>query len=182
MYVYLACITKRFIDFGCGQNKKEGFYGVNDVETQDTDKVIDLEKDEWPLPSNHFKIVWLNQVAEHIESFYSFMSEVHRITDYNGKVVIKVPYYLSSYQARIDHENQFCENTLDELILGRDDGMSYVDSYFELVELERNWNDFIFVRMLRTFLPDEVVARHVPNAVAGLKFVLTPVKKEDEQS
>lgn len=83
------------VELGCGNQKPDGFYGVDIVDTEATDLIQDLDESEWNLPSNHFEIVGAIDVFKHLENPTQFMEEVWRIAKPNADVVIRGPHFSS---------------------------------------------------------------------------------------
>lgn len=94
------------INVACGQNKQEGFIGVDKIRTDATDIVFDLETFPWSFASDNSvdEIVCIHYV-EHTKDLIKFMDEIYRIMkkpyiDKKGeeikpKVTIIAPYYSS---------------------------------------------------------------------------------------
>ena len=52
---------------------------------------LDLEKDKFPFPDNFFSIIIVNQVFEHLKQIFWVMSEIHRVLQKKGILIIGVP-------------------------------------------------------------------------------------------
>jgi SAM-dependent methyltransferase len=83
------------LDIACGQNKTEGYFGVDISKNPGVDLVWDLEKYPWPLPDNSVDEAVCNHYLEHTEDIMKFMNEVHRILKPGAKVLLVSPYYNS---------------------------------------------------------------------------------------
>jgi len=99
-------INELKIDLGCGDNKKEGFKGIDIAQTPSTDYVVDLTKYPWNIESNSAQEVHCSHYIEHIphdiknpddtrDGLIQFMDEVYRILKPGGKFTIVCPYYTS---------------------------------------------------------------------------------------
>ena len=84
------------LDIACGQNKPEGFYGIDIAKTKEADMVYDLEKFPWPIPDNSVDEATCSHYIEHTKDIIKFMDEVHRILKPGAKILIRAPYYNSS--------------------------------------------------------------------------------------
>lgn len=97
------------LDLGCGENKREGFLGVDLYAA--TDFKVDLTKFPWPFRDNSVEEVWCSHFFEHIPGLtrIPWMDELYRILinddgkgpDENGIVhggtaTIIVPYWSSA--------------------------------------------------------------------------------------
>jgi hypothetical protein len=108
------------INLACGQQKQEGFVGIDKVKTDATDIVLDLEQYPWPIPDNCVDELTCSHYVEHVKDLPSFMDEIHRIMKspyvnkdgekVTSKVTIICPYY-SSMRAMQDpfHIRPICE-------------------------------------------------------------------------
>lgn len=83
------------IDIACGQNKAEGFFGIDIAKAKGVDMVYDLEKFPWPIPDNSVDEAVCNHYIEHTKDIIKFMEEIYRILKPGGKILIRAPYYNS---------------------------------------------------------------------------------------
>lgn len=84
------------LDIACGQNRKEGFKGVDIAPGEGVDFVWDLEKYPWePFKDHLVEEVNISHYAEHVKDLMKFMDEVWRICQHDAKVTIVGPYYTS---------------------------------------------------------------------------------------
>lgn len=85
------------LDLGCGDNKREGFKGVDFVKTKSTDYVHDLFKFPWPFKDSSVEEAHLSHFFEHIPAKLrpKFIDELFRVLAPEAKVTIITPYYNS---------------------------------------------------------------------------------------
>lgn len=85
------------LDLGCGDNKREGFTGVDKFKTASVDVVHDLLKYPWPFKPNSVEEINCSHFFEHIhgKDRPRFMEEVHRVLVPGGKAAFITPYYKS---------------------------------------------------------------------------------------
>lgn len=85
------------LDLGCGDNKKEGFTGIDFVQTPSVDIVHDLFIFPWPIESDTVEEVHSSHFFEHVPGLIrpKFMDELYRIMKPGAKATIIVPYGLS---------------------------------------------------------------------------------------
>lgn len=94
------------LDLACGDNKKEGFIGVDMVETSSVDIIHNLNIYPWPFEDNSVDEIYCSHYIEHIphnignlkdkrDGLIQFMDEVYRILKPNGKINLIAPYYKS---------------------------------------------------------------------------------------
>lgn len=82
------------LDLGCGDNKKEGFTGVDKFKTPSVDVVHDLLEYPWPFKDNSVEEVHSSHFLEHVPGMDRprFMEELYRILVPGGKASIITPY------------------------------------------------------------------------------------------
>jgi SAM-dependent methyltransferase len=83
------------IDIACGQNKAEGFFGIDIAKAPGVDMVYDLEKFPWPIADNSVDDAICNHYIEHTKDIIKFMDEIYRILKPGAKILIRAPYYNS---------------------------------------------------------------------------------------
>lgn len=94
------------INLACGQQKTEGFIGIDKVKTDATDIVFDLETHPWDfIPDNSVDELTCSHFIEHVQHLVPFMDDIYRIMrspwvnkdgeKVNSKVTIIAPYYSS---------------------------------------------------------------------------------------
>lgn len=93
------------LNIACGQQKQEGFIGIDKVKTGATDIVWDLETYPFPFEDNSVDEAMISHFIEHVKDLPSFMDEIHRIMKspyvnkegekVTSKVTIVAPYYSS---------------------------------------------------------------------------------------
>jgi len=80
------------LDLACGDNKREGFQGVDVHKTPAVDIVADLFKPKWPIKSNSVDEVHCSHFIEHHPDLCLFWSELYRIMKPGGTATIIAPY------------------------------------------------------------------------------------------
>lgn len=84
------------LDLACGQNKQQGFKGVDIAPGPGVDFVVDLEKFPWKeFEDGSVEEIYCSHYVEHVPDLMKFMNEVWRICEDNAKVVFVAPYYTS---------------------------------------------------------------------------------------
>ena len=84
------------LDLGCGQNKAQGYVGLDARDVPGVDIVHDLTETPWPLPDDCVTLTRLSHVWEHIPPWKTIavMAEIHRVSRHNALVFISAPYGL----------------------------------------------------------------------------------------
>lgn len=85
------------LDLACGQNKTEGYVGVDIWPGEGVDIVHDLRVRPWPFADQSVEEVVCNQFFEHLtgEERMGFMDELWRVMKVDAKAVFVTPYYTS---------------------------------------------------------------------------------------
>jgi predicted SAM-dependent methyltransferase len=94
------------IDLASGNNKREGFFGIDIATCKGVDCVMDLSKYPWDIKSNSVEEINCSHYIEHIphdiknpndsrDGLIQFMNELYRIMKVGGKATITAPYYTS---------------------------------------------------------------------------------------
>jgi len=82
------------LDLGAGQNKKEGFRGVDILPGSDI--TFDLFKPKWTFAKdNSVDELNISHFIEHVLDLMAFMNECHRILKPGGQMTVIAPYYSS---------------------------------------------------------------------------------------
>jgi len=94
------------LDLGAGQNKRQGFTGVDIWEGSDI--VWDLFKFPWPFDDNSVEEISMSHFFEHIPAKLrgTLMDEAYRILIDNGKMTVISPYF-SSMRAIQDYTHEW---------------------------------------------------------------------------
>jgi hypothetical protein len=85
------------LDLGCGDNKREGFYGIDIAKTAACDYQFDLTKTPWPIDDEVVDSIHCSHFFEHLDGAerIAFMHECYRILKDGKQMVIIVPHWSS---------------------------------------------------------------------------------------
>lgn len=81
------------LDIACGQNKKNGFIGV-DI-WPGADIIWDLSCYPWPFEDCSVDEIYCSHFIEHVSDLVSFMNELYRIMKVGAQACLIAPYYTS---------------------------------------------------------------------------------------
>ncbi|MFI3241346.1 MAG: glycosyltransferase [Alphaproteobacteria bacterium] len=97
---------KRWLEIGPGNERIEGFEGLNIVKNNATDYIADVAKDGIPFINESFDLVYSSHFLEHIEWYKTkdVIIEMYRVLKKGGHVEIHVPDGLKIAKAFVDAE------------------------------------------------------------------------------
>ena len=87
--------TRIKLDIACGQNKQQGYVGIDLSPNVGAELVHDLEQYPWPVEDDLVEEAFCSHYVEHVSDLCAFMNELYRILMPGGKVTIITPYYTS---------------------------------------------------------------------------------------
>ncbi|MBE3086934.1 MAG: methyltransferase domain-containing protein [Bacteroidetes bacterium] len=85
-------ISQSKLDLACGQNRQEGYFGIDVKPGEKVDAVVDLEQFPWPIESESADDIFCSHYVEHTPDLIKFMDEVYRILKPGGKIKVIAPY------------------------------------------------------------------------------------------
>lgn len=80
------------LDIACGDNKREGFTGIDKFKTPSVDIVHDLTVYPWPFEDSSIDEIYCNHYIEHVVDLCAFYSEIYRILKVGGTGTLLCPY------------------------------------------------------------------------------------------
>jgi len=155
------------LDIGCGQNKKQGFIGIDIIKMPGVDIVCDLDKEKIPLKSNSVEEVFSMHFMEHTRNLVAIMEEIWRVCKNGATVIIAVPYYNSIGAFRDPtHKRFFTYNTFDHFTVTNKVPSFYSSVKFKIIKKKilffpSNSNIFGKIRFLH-MLPFQIIANIFP--------------------
>lgn len=81
------------LNLGCGEFKKEGYINLDYVPSLNPDVIHNLNEFPYPFPENYFNLIEADHVLEHLENPFEVMKELHRISENEGRIIIRVPHF-----------------------------------------------------------------------------------------
>jgi hypothetical protein len=105
------------LNLGCGSRQLEGWLNIDTVPQCRPDRVMDLERTPWDLPSDSADEVLLNHVLEHLgadtATFLAVMCELHRVCADQARIRINVPHPLHlNFRTDPSHVRRITPQTL----------------------------------------------------------------------
>lgn len=137
---------------GCGKDDRDGFIGVDVINTEAVDVVHDLNEFPYPFEDNRFEYILLSHVLEHLDDVVKVMEEIHRLGTDGAKVEIEVPYFTSrSAYGDPTHKNFFAYNSFSHFVEGGAYSF-YTDAEFEIVERRIEMASYPFRGLIERFV------------------------------
>jgi len=104
------------LNFGCGVDVKHGWDNV-DIQKGKGIKSFDFNKFPYPLKTNNYDYIFLDNVLEHLQEPGEVIDELWRITKNKGVIEIIVPHYTNKgAYSDMQHKHFFNEIAFKELI------------------------------------------------------------------
>ncbi len=132
----------RVLNLGCGYRKHDfpeasratETVGVDLSPRSQADILHDLDRFPYPLESNSFDLILMQDIIEHLENVPGVMREIHRVARNGAIVRIRTPHF-SSYYAYNDptHRRAFGVFAFDGFDVARRNDL-YADAAFEILK------------------------------------------------
>ena len=108
------------LNFGCGTVIKKGYINVDIQKGKGIEKSFDFNKFPYPFEDNTFDYILADNVIEHLKYTKNTMLELHRISNNNATIEIKVPHQTSVWSyADMSHRHYFNEKSILDLFSDR---------------------------------------------------------------
>jgi len=90
-------MSKTILDWGCGDAKVPGAFGIDNVSLPGVDMVRDLLNVPYPFQANSADEIYLNHVIEHfaLADYQRILREAYRLLRPNGVLHVRVPHVFS---------------------------------------------------------------------------------------
>lgn len=108
------------LNFGCGDDIKEGWDNVDIQKSKKLIKSFDFNKFPYPIKDNTYSYVYSSNVFEHLEEPKKVLKELWRICKKNAVIEIIVPHYTNkgAYD-ELAHEHYFSEKAFVNFVNGK---------------------------------------------------------------
>lgn len=166
------------IDYGCGNEPKKGYIGLNFPITEEADIEHDITDFPHPFDDNSVEAIYCDNVLEHfyLDEIHDILEEWARVCEDEALIEIRVPHYLNKNAHTLNHKTKFSEVFWNCITPSHEYPVKDLEQSFEIVEIDRIWRGQKVVSLMRLFLPDEWVHTFVANTVDELKFKLKVIK------
>ncbi|MGR3310677.1 MAG: class I SAM-dependent methyltransferase [Candidatus Brocadiales bacterium] len=86
----------RRIDLGCGNNKRDGYIGIDRYPYPSADIIRDADLHGLPFDDNSVDELYTSHFLEHCHNLVFVMNEIHRVLKLGGRATILVPNIMHS--------------------------------------------------------------------------------------
>lgn len=168
------------LDVGCGQNKKEGFLGIDILADDRVDYHLDITKDKLPLEDNTVDEVFSNHFFEHIDSPKEALEELIRVSAHKATFEIWTPYLKSNEAFLLGHKHFYNETIWRHICI------EYPHFWLRDVEATLRLDKFCYVlspdireELKKINMPLSFALRHMFNIANELGAFMTVLKGKD---
>ncbi len=170
------------LDLGCGDKKREGFWGVDLCPGPAVDLVLNIESDPLPFEDNSIEHVFSSHTFEHLGYFPFVLQEILRVCKENALVEIWTPYGKSNDAFVIGHQLFLNETHWEHICFVND--RSYLGAskgYFEWEKTQYNLSPGILMTLEKVNIPLDFALKHMFN-ISNEWGVFLRVKKNAERA
>lgn len=152
------------LDVGCGDNKLDGYFGVDMEPLNGVDLVLDLEKEPLPFGDESVDEIYCSHFLEHVNNPIAIMREFHRVLKVNGLLTIIVPHYKNPHSYHFTHRTYWSSYSLEKRYIDYYVKVNFrpVEKYIRIISplpvLNKplnflcNLNPSLYERVLSTFI------------------------------
>ena len=151
----------RVLDVGCGAKPYQNWFGLvteyiglDMMPGSSVDLVVNSEE-QWPLPNEYFDVCLSSQVLEHVEYLEFTLSEMSRVLNKGGVMVLSFPFLYNEHGAPWDfqrftaHRAQKLFPDFEILQLERQGGIGSTLTILLLNWIEQSMNRNFIARLLK---------------------------------
>jgi SAM-dependent methyltransferase len=168
------------LDVGCGQNKKEGFLGIDILADDRVDYTLDITKEKLPLEDNTVDEVFSNHFFEHIDSPKEALEELIRVSVHKAVFEIWTPYLKSNEAFLLGHKHFYNETIWRHICI------EYPHFWLKDVEATLRLDKFCYVlspnimeELKKNNISLSFALRHIFNIAHELGAFMTVLKGKD---
>lgn len=168
------------LDVGCGQNKKEGFLGIDIIKYDSVDFVMDITREKLPFEDNVVDEVYSHHFFEHLDSPKEALEELIRVSVHGAIFEIWTPYLKSNDAFVLGHRHFYNETIwrhicIEHLTLWLKD----VDAILRLDKFCYVLNPNIIEELDQLHIPLSFALRHMFNMANDFGAFMTVLKGKD---
>jgi len=132
------------LDLGCGQHKKPGYTGVDNVMYPGVDVVCDIENLSDVFAPGSVDEIYSHHTLEHVGDYFQALREINKVCKPGAKIRLILPHFTNyEYHGDPTHKRTFAStsfNNLDHFRAGKWGHNPYaLDISLRLVSVRFNW-------------------------------------------
>jgi len=105
------------LNFGCGDDVREGWDNVDIQKNEKLTKSFDFNKFPYPIEDNVYNFILVSQVLEHLQEPDKVIMELYRICRNKAIIRIEVPYYNNKGAfGSMQHLHYFSNETFKDFV------------------------------------------------------------------
>jgi len=143
----------RYLDLGCGADKKPSYFGIDVVKLKGVNMVYDLNKGI-PFPDNSIEKIYTSHFLEHVKYPLFLLEEIYRVLKKGGTAEITVPHWSWYGSYTFMHKSFF--HSLDFDFLDQSHPANYyTKAKFKIISVKLDWgkgNRNIFLRIINALI------------------------------
>jgi ubiquinone/menaquinone biosynthesis C-methylase UbiE len=171
------------LDIGCGQNKKNGFLGVDIIDHREVDFILDISREKLPLEDNSVDEVYSNHFFEHINSPKETLEELIRVSIDGAKFEIWTPYLKSNEAFLLGHQHFYNETIWRHICIEYPHfWLRDVDATLRLDKLYYIVDPHAQKELARMAIPFSFALKHFFNIAIEFAALLTVIKGSDAKN
>jgi SAM-dependent methyltransferase len=170
------------LELGCGDAKREGFFGIDILPSPSVDLVLDITKKRLPFPDNSMDYIYSSHTFEHLTNHRFVLREIMRVAKPDAMVEIWTPYGKSNDGLLFGHNTFLTETSFkhvsfefDRFYLGDTHG------YFSWEKSQYNLYPDILMQLKAANISLEFALEHLFN-IALEWGVFLRVKKDADKA
>jgi SAM-dependent methyltransferase len=158
--------TPARIDLGCGDYKREGFFGIDIVPGASVDLVLDMERSPLPFPDQSVDHIYSSHTFEHFTGWpVPLLREIMRVAKHNALVEVWTPHGRSDTAYLWGHHAFYTETTWRHVCFDHDDFYFGKDipGRFDWQKTQYSLYPNILEKLSSSNVPIELALEHMAN-------------------
>jgi len=168
------------LDVGCGQNKKDGFLGIDIISAEEVDFVLDITKEKLPIEDNSVDEMFSNHFFEHIDSPKEALEELIRVSVHGAQFEVWTPYLKSNDAFLLGHRHFYNEKIWRHICIEYPHfWLKDVEATLRLDKLCYVLTPHISAKLEKLNIPLSFALQHMFNIASEMGAFMTVLKGKD---
>lgn len=127
------------IELGCGNHKRDGFFGIDMQNGPQVDLVLNIEKQRLPFKDDSILYIYSSHTFEHLSNFCFVLQEILRVCKHGAIIEIWTPYGKSNDGLLFGHGTFFTETHFKHICYEYDRFyLGVMKGFFQMEKIEYN--------------------------------------------